>query len=293
MNLDSPQQLQNPPQLDGSQQLDNLRPLDSPRRRDLRQRTLAALVLLPVVLVCSYLGGWFFWALLLVFGGFALWELSGLYTVPWNDRRASLFLLAAIFLCSSPFFYLPLEWIALLLLLAGATYFLVAAKGENRKRIASLFFGLLYIGIPLRWLFLLRQWPDGLYFFLLFLIGTFLSDIAAYFAGHWWGRRKIFPQISPGKTLAGTLASFFGGVGGVFAVGLLFGTPLLPLLPLGLLISLFSLLGDLFESMLKRDAGVKDSSHAIPGHGGFLDRLDSLLFTAPLVYFYGIFILSL
>lgn len=186
-----------------------------------------------------------------------------------------------------------MEGIALLLLFAGSTYFLLAAKGGNRTRIASLFFGLLYIGLPLRWLFLLRQWPDGLYYFLLFLVGTLLCDTVAYFAGHWWGRRKIFPQISPGKTLAGTLAGFFGGVGGVFVVGLLFGVPLLPLLPLGLLISLFSLLGDLFESMLKRDAGVKDSSRAIPGHGGFLDRLDSLLFTAPLVYFYGIVILSL
>ncbi|MCX5971500.1 MAG: phosphatidate cytidylyltransferase [Coprothermobacterota bacterium] len=259
----------------------------------LRQRTLSALVLLPVALACSYLGGWFFWALLLVFGGFALWELSGLYAVPLPDRRASLLLLLAIFLCSSPFFSLPLEGIALLLLFAGSTYFLLAAKGGNRTRIAALFFGLLYIGLPLHWLFLLRQWPDGLYYFLLFLVGTLLCDIVAYFAGHWWGRRRIFPQISPGKTLAGTLAGFFGGVGGVFAVGLLFGTPLLPLLPLGLLISLFSVLGDLFESMLKRDAGIKDSSRAIPGHGGFLDRLDSLLFTAPLVYFYGIFILSL
>jgi phosphatidate cytidylyltransferase len=267
--------------------------LDNPRQHDLRQRTLSALAILPVALVCSYLGGWFFWALLLVFGGFALWELSGLYAVPLSDRRASLLLLLAIFLCSSPFTSLPLEGIALLLLFAGAIYFLLGEKGENRARIASLFFGLFYIGLPLRWLFLIRQWPDGLYYFLLFLVGTILSDTVAYFAGHWWGRRKIFPQISPGKTLAGTLASFFGGVGGVMAVGWIFGAPLLPLLPLGLLISLFSLLGDLFESMLKRDAGVKDSSRAIPGHGGFLDRVDSLLFTAPLVYFYGIFILSL
>jgi phosphatidate cytidylyltransferase len=259
----------------------------------LRQRFLSALIILPVVFLCLWLGGWWIWILLLVFGGLALWELISLYHSPFSDRCAAIALLTILFISSSPLWKAPLEALYPLLFLLGAAFFLIAAKVENRGRIAALFFGLLYIGLPMHCLSLLRERPAGLYLFLLFLIGTLLSDIVAYFAGHLWGKRKLFPLVSPGKSLAGTLASFAGGVGGVMAVGLIFAYPLWPLLPLGALISLFALLGDLFESLLKRDAGVKDSSDAIPGHGGFLDRLDSLLFTAPLVYFYGIMILSL
>ncbi|MBI2379978.1 MAG: phosphatidate cytidylyltransferase [Gammaproteobacteria bacterium] len=122
-------------------------------------------------------------------------------------------------------------------------------------------------------------------FVLLYMLGIiWAADIGAYFAGKALGRRKLAPMVSPGKTVEG----FLGGLGGAAAVGiagaLALELPLLPWWPLAALIlgtALVSVLGDLFESMMKRAAGVKDSGSLLPGHGGVLDRLDSLLAAGP------------
>lgn len=114
---------------------------------------------------------------------------------------------------------------------------------------------------------------------------VWIADIAAYFTGRAWGKRKLAPKISPGKTWEGA----FGAVAGVLAYGLLldllWSQPLSPvwLVPALLLLTAVSILGDLFESMLKRQIGIKDSSQLLPGHGGILDRIDSLTSTLPLV----------
>jgi phosphatidate cytidylyltransferase len=119
-----------------------------------------------------------------------------------------------------------------------------------------------------------------------------LCDSAAYFAGRAFGRHKLFPRVSPNKTWEGALAGFAAAV----LVFVLFQRLLLPYLSLrdavvcGAVVGVFGQIGDLTESLLKRDAGVKDSSSLIPGHGGVLDRFDSLLFVAPLLYFYLDFI---
>ena len=118
-------------------------------------------------------------------------------------------------------------------------------------------------------------------------IGTWASDTFAYFIGSRWGRRKLCPEISPGKTVEGAL----GGLGGTLLVvgwlGSAFaGLQLEQALLLGCLIGVAAPVGDLVESRLKRYAGVKDSGAILPGHGGMLDRIDSLLFVVPVVYFY-------
>ncbi len=115
-----------------------------------------------------------------------------------------------------------------------------------------------------------------------------LCDSAAYFAGRAFGRHKLFPRVSPNKTWEGAVAGVVFAVAGFVAARAL----VLPYLALhsavvcGLIVGIFGQLGDLAESLLKRDAGVKDSSSLIPGHGGVLDRFDSLMFVAPLVFFY-------
>jgi phosphatidate cytidylyltransferase len=119
-------------------------------------------------------------------------------------------------------------------------------------------------------------------------VSIWLCDSAAYFAGRAFGRHKLFERVSPNKTWEGAIAGF------VFAVGafVLGRALLLPYLTLsqavlcGVLVGVFGQLGDLAESLLKRDAGVKDSSRLIPGHGGILDRFDSVLFVSPLLFFY-------
>jgi phosphatidate cytidylyltransferase len=166
--------------------------------------------------------------------------------------------------------------------------------GQKRAyRITLIWTASLYLGFLLRYIALLRALPDGWYLLLLCLAGTFGADCFAFFVGKLFGRHHLFPRISPGKTLEGTMASLLGGALGVLLIAIVFSRPLAVIIPLGILISLTALAGDLFESIFKREAGVKDSSHLIPGHGGFLDRLDSVLFTAPLVYYYAVLVLGL
>jgi len=149
--------------------------------------------------------------------------------------------------------------------------------------------GILYIGWLLGLLVALRL-DAGRDWLFLPLFATFGSDTAAYFIGKAIGRHKMAPGISPGKTWEGAAAGLFGAV--IISLLFILNTPLqLPLnywqaIVLGLLISVFGQLGDLVESRLKRNFSVKDSGNLMPGHGGLLDRLDSILFAGVVVYLY-------
>jgi phosphatidate cytidylyltransferase len=153
---------------------------------------------------------------------------------------------------------------------------------------AVLLLGVSYVGLLLGHLLLTRALPDGHWLILFLFFVTWAGDTGAYYAGTALGKRQLAPRISPKKTVEG----FVGGVTLGVLVAFLAGHWLVPsfspgdCLALGLLLSLAGLLGDLAESALKRGAGVKDSGSLIPGHGGMLDRLDSLLFTAPTFYYY-------
>ena len=159
--------------------------------------------------------------------------------------------------------------------------------------------GILYIGWLLSYLVALRGLDDGRNWVLLALFATFGSDTAAFFIGRALGRHRLAPSISPGKTWEGAI----GGIFGAIIVSLLFTLPTLFTLPnslylqdfsywqailLGLLVSIFGQLGDLVESLLKRNMEVKDSGKLLPGHGGFLDRIDSIVFAGIVVYYYVI-----
>lgn len=148
--------------------------------------------------------------------------------------------------------------------------------------------GIGYVGFFGAHLVLLRDLPDGEKWIILGVFGAFAADTFAYFAGRTLGRRRIAPAISPGKTVEGTFAGFAGGFVSVLLLNWVTGLdrdgP--EIVALGLLIPLFALIGDLSESLIKRGAGVKDTSEVIPGHGGFLDRMDAVLFTTPLVYYF-------
>jgi len=155
--------------------------------------------------------------------------------------------------------------------------------------------GIVYIGWLLSHLVALRGLEDGRNWVFLALLATFGSDTAAYFTGRALGKHKLAPNISPGKTWEGTIAGFLGAI----IIGLLFTIPSPLSLPLGygsaiilgLLISVFGQLGDLVESLLKRNMGVKDSGKLLPGHGGALDRIDSVVFAGVVVYYYVIWVI--
>jgi phosphatidate cytidylyltransferase len=150
--------------------------------------------------------------------------------------------------------------------------------------------GILYIGWLLSYFVSLRTLEDGRNWVFLALAVTFASDSAAYFVGRALGRHKLAPRISPNKTWEGTVAGFIGAI----IIALLFTLPTPLQLPiswwqavvLGFLVSLFGQFGDLAESLLKRNTGVKDSSSLLPGHGGFLDRIDSIVLAGVVVYYY-------
>ncbi len=149
-------------------------------------------------------------------------------------------------------------------------------------------FGTVYIGWMLSHLVLLRGLEGGIALIFFVFLVTWASDTAAYYVGSSFGRHKLAPQISPGKTFEGAIGGLAGSV--VMAVIAKFGfVPWLDLvdsLVIGLLFGSIGQAGDLFESSLKRHAGVKDSGTLLPGHGGLLDRVDSLIFTSPAFYYY-------
>jgi phosphatidate cytidylyltransferase len=165
-------------------------------------------------------------------------------------------------------------------------------------------FGVVYIGWLLAHTLLLRFPPKtltaqhegiGLFFIVLAIAGTFLADAGAFFIGRAFGRRKIYPLISPGKSWEGAVGGMVFGTLGLAATVLVFDHYLLPVptgmsvwwcFLLGPILVPASIAGDFFESMLKRDCGLKDSGSIIPGHGGIMDRLDSILFAVPVVYYF-------
>ncbi len=156
--------------------------------------------------------------------------------------------------------------------------------------------GILYMGWLVSYLVTLRGLDDGRNWLFLALFVTFASDTAAFFIGTALGRHKLAPHISPGKTWEGAI----GGILGAIGTSLFFTLPTALILPiswgqavlLGLLVSVFGQLGDLTESLFKRNMGVKDSGSLMSGHGGLLDRIDSVVFAGVVVYYYAIWVIQ-
>jgi phosphatidate cytidylyltransferase len=154
--------------------------------------------------------------------------------------------------------------------------------------------GLIYIPFFLGHLILIRDWNDGATWTFLLMAVIIAGDAAAYYVGGAIGRHKLAPSISPGKTVEGAV----GGLAANLAVGAFFKKCCFPEFGWGYWIALIVVVGvlgqtgDLVESMLKRSAGLKDSGSIFPGHGGFLDRIDALLFAAPVLYYFRTYLLS-
>jgi phosphatidate cytidylyltransferase len=152
-------------------------------------------------------------------------------------------------------------------------------------RVAASCFPLLYLGLPIGAMISIRatRGPQGLF---LLMLTVMVSDTAQYYTGRLFGRRPLAPAISPKKTVEGAAGGFVFGTLLLVVAGRwwLPGVPTTVRILLGAAIVALGIAGDLFESMLKRSAGVKDSSTLIPGHGGVLDRIDALLFAAPIYY---------
>ncbi|MDE2860211.1 MAG: phosphatidate cytidylyltransferase [Chloroflexota bacterium] len=150
--------------------------------------------------------------------------------------------------------------------------------------------GAIYTGWTLSLFLRLRAGEDGLEWVLLAVLATFATDTGAFLVGRAIGRRRMAPRISPGKTWEGAIGGWVAGVGAVVGLAALLDMPLTQpeAIVLGALIGVAAQVGDLVESILKRAAGVKDSGTLIPGHGGVLDRLDSVVFAVVVVYHFSV-----
>jgi phosphatidate cytidylyltransferase len=146
----------------------------------------------------------------------------------------------------------------------------------------------LYVGVLAAHFVLLREVPDGRDWLFFAVLTVWITDTGAYFVGRTIGRHKLAPAVSPGKTIEGAIGSAIAGFAAVFALTEVFDLDVEPWhqVALGLLLPPVILVGDLAESALKRALDVKDSGFLVPGHGGILDRLDSLLFAIPAVYYF-------
>jgi len=259
----------------------------------LRLRIISALLGIPMFLAIAWSGGWLFTAGVIVLAALAwreycalcgskdlfLWELSGYclaivwpIVMYWSGSAQRL----------PPF---DLGSIGIILI---AFWMLREYPSKGLTEVALTFWGIFYTIGLMSYLIAMRMLGQGFWWLLMVLAITWANDTAAYFVGRQWGKHKLAPLISPNKTLEGSVA----GLGAGFGIGLLMYS-LIPALP-GLdpaALTFWCLLtaaagqaGDLIESALKRWAEVKDSGTIIPGHGGILDRFDSLLLAVPIAY---------
>ena len=186
----------------------------------------------------------------------------------------------------------------LVLALSLPLTFLLAVARPMRANvswgIAATMLGIVWIGLALAHAILLRQLPHGGALVIDTLVGTFVGDTAAYFGGRAWGRTRIAPRISPNKTLAGLVSGIVGGTFAFWLFGLAYQHEWFhgsDRLVIGLAVALVAPIGDLFESLVKRDLGVKDTGRFFGAHGGALDRLDAVLFSIVAAYYVSVAVL--
>ena len=269
-------------------------------------RILTGWIFFFVVCIAIYFGGWvlgIFLGALLVFGMKEL--LAMMHSKDLKPSVVTSYLGSIIFVflaCinQSQYFHI----VATFLVISAFLAILRRGREARIKDIGATLICVLYGGfLPSHFLFL-RNMETGSFelyghqlslalgYVILMVLCITITDVAAYFAGKKFGKHKLWEEISPKKTIEGSLAGATTSVLFAILCGGWWNMPLWQSITVGLLITIFAQLGDLVESMMKRDAGAKDASDILPGHGGFLDRADSYIFTVAVAYYFFYYIVE-
>ncbi|MCH8815450.1 MAG: CDP-archaeol synthase [Chloroflexi bacterium] len=279
----------------------------------LLQRIATAAVGVPIIIAVIIVGGATYVAVVaLILAITAIEFFNALSDQPSDTADATFFgRLTHVFLNQRPIAYIGAGAVALLAVAAdngfdewtgafvaaiAVSFVYLILRGDPKEGMQDWMRSIAavaYIGFLGSHLVLLRDVPDGKEWVLLAVFATFIADTFAYFVGRTVGRTRITPRISPNKTVEGTLAGVASGVATVLILNWALGldVDIEKILPLALLLPIAAFFGDLAESMIKRGVGIKDTSDFVPGHGGFLDRIDAVLFTTPLVYYWLIWVI--
>jgi phosphatidate cytidylyltransferase len=256
----------------------------------LQTRVLSAILGGPILLYLIYKGSGFIFFLTAVLVLLALHEIFamslGLGVKAWRISGYVAGLLCCFGAYREPSRYLP--FLIILWLIYCLARFVWEFPRTKLHDVSFNFLAVCYVSLLFSHLILLRELNQGVYLTFLAIALTWATDTGAYFVGRAMGRNKLAPLVSPNKTIEGAIGGLIFAVGVSLAVGYMFPNSSLSsgsLTLLGLAAGITGQLGDLVESAIKRIAGVKDSGKLIPGHGGVLDRFDSILFTVPTVYY--------
>ena len=266
------------------------------------KRWITGLTALPFLIYLVYKGGVPFTLLVTVGGLLSLWEYFRIVFSSADRAKFNIFAVWGFIMGGGIIWAAHLKGLEMVLVLVGfdflfsALFSLFKYKVEPRvmESIRKQIQGIIYIPVLISFLIIIRDSPEGMTWIFVLLSIVFAGDITALYAGTWLGRHKLCPAVSPGKTIEGSVGGILanvlvGGIGKYF---------FLPHLSWGLSIPFFIAIGvagqvgDLYESELKRSSNVKDSGGLLPGHGGFLDRIDALLFAAPVAYVFKMYIFS-
>ena len=255
---------------------------------------MSGVVLIPVVVyVVLYLGAPWLLAVSTLITFLALSELNGLGLHKKRDGAFDLIGAVTGAVCVPLVFYCGME--AIVPALVGLVflylfYGLLSKRGlvDASMDASHKVLGIAYLALPLSFLTILAEFEQGRLWLLFLLVVIWSNDTFAYFIGKNLGKHKLAPVISPRKTIEGAVGGIIGGalVGIVFVHFTGLSARLVETAAITVVIGLVAMIGDLAESLIKRAANVKDSGTIIPGHGGVLDRIDSLIFPVPLLYFY-------
>lgn len=261
------------------------------------KRVIVSLVGVPLILITSYLGGYYFFAFVAIISLFSFYEFNLLVKNKRTNVNLSLGgLIIFILLLNQYFHFTDLEVIVVASSLFLLTVELFRNKGSAIYNLGATFLGIFYIGIFSSSLIALREFQfsgivsdeNGAYLIISILASIWIGDSAAYYGGITFGKHKLFPRVSPKKSWEGAIFGFIFSVATFILAKLIVLNFLswMNVIVIGIIIGTVGQIGDLVESLIKRDSEVKDSSSLIPGHGGFFDRFDSLLFSAPAIWIY-------